>query len=130
MEVPLEAFSKKIWPWSDSKLIFFVVVLACLDYVSTFAFLTFGSDNLSEGGLLAGWALRTGGFPKLFLVDVAVVGTLIMLALKIRSFYAKLGFQRMGRAAFILILVPYFVVIVAVVYNNVVSTFISYFPNF
>jgi hypothetical protein len=130
MEAPLETFSKKMWPWPDSKLVFIIVVLACLDYISTLVFLTFGSNKLAEGGLLAGWALRTGGFPKLFLVDMAVVGALIILALNVRSFYARLGFQRMGRAAFVFILVPYFVIIIAVVYNNILSTFISYFPNF
>jgi hypothetical protein len=93
-------------------------------------FLTFGSDRLVEAGLLAGWALKTGGFPKLLLVDVVAVGILIFLSLNIRSFYARLGFRKIGRAAFVFILVHYFVVIIAVVYNNVLSTFISYFVNY
>ncbi len=120
LEAPLEAFSRKLWPWSDSKLVFFIVVLAILDYVSTYAFLTFGSPDLVEGGPLAAWALQKRGFSGLFLMDMLTVGTLIILAFSLRSLYSKLGFRGLGRTAFIFLLIPYFIVAMAVVYNNII----------
>jgi hypothetical protein len=119
MERRLESFSQKLWPWSEKKLFKLVILLAVLDYLSTYAFLTFGSSpQVIEGGLLAGWALRTGGFFKLFLVDTACIGALTSLAFLTRSVCFWLGFRGLGRATFVVLLIPYFVVIMAVVYNN------------
>lgn len=120
MERPLERFSKQLWPWSESRLLFFIGLLATLDYISTYTFLTFGSNpQVVEGGLLAGWALQTGGFLKLFLVDIACVGILIILAISMRSLYSKVGVRGLGRAAFVFLLIPYFIVSMAVIYNNI-----------
>jgi hypothetical protein len=120
IERPLEGFSKQLWPWSESKLIFLVGLLAVLDYISTYVFLTFGSyPQVIEGGLLAGWALQSGGFLKLFLVDVVCVGTLMVLAISIQSLYSRLGIRGLGRAAFVFLLIPYFIVSMAVIYNNI-----------
>jgi hypothetical protein len=120
LEVPLESFSRRLWPWSHSKLVFLIVVLAVLDYVSTYAFLTFGGPDLVEGGRLAAWALQRGSFSGLFLMDALTVGTLIILAFSLRSLYSRLGFRGLGRTAFVFLLMPYFVVVMAVVYNNII----------
>lgn len=120
LERPLEAVSKSLWPWSEAKLIRYVILIAALDYVSTYAFLKVSSNhNLVEGGPIAGWALQTGGFGRLFLVDAATVLSLIFLALGLRSFYTTKGFRGLGRTAFVVLLVPYFVATLLVVYNNV-----------
>lgn len=120
LELPFEAFSRKLWPWSETKLLLLVGILAVLDYVSTYSFLTYGRiPQVAEGNHFAAWALKTGGFPKLFLMDLISVGTLILLAVVARHLYSRLGFRGLGRIAFVLLLVPYFVVIMAVVYNNI-----------
>ena len=125
LERPIEAFSRVLWPYPESKLIFYVIILGVLDYASTFiAFELSGNSQITEIGLLAKWALQTGGFPKLLLVDMVSICTLIFLAIGARSLYTKLGFNGFGRAAFVLLLIPYFVVIWAVVVNNVLLTFI------
>jgi len=88
LERPLEAFSRLLWPWHDSKLMLFVCLLAVLDYVSTYAALELsGSNQVYEAGLLARWALQTGGFPKLLLVDTASIGMLIFLAVCAQFLY-------------------------------------------
>jgi hypothetical protein len=115
----MESFAKKLWPWSESKLIFLICLLAVLDFVSTYAFLTFGNPQVIEGGLLAAWALQTGGFLKLFLLDLVFITILILLATHLREIYSKFGFQGLGHTAFVFLLVPYFIVIMAVVYNNI-----------
>jgi hypothetical protein len=120
LERPLEVFSQKLWPWPIAKLIKLVFILAALDYVSTYTFLTVSNNpNLVEGGRLAGWALQTGGFFKLLLVDAAAVGGLVILAVGLRAWLSRLGYQGFGRTALVFMLVPYLVVILAVVFNNV-----------
>jgi hypothetical protein len=119
MERPLEAFSRKLWPWSEAKLVFWVGLLAVLDYTSTWAFLTYGHPQAGEGGLIAGWALQTGGFLKLLLVDAVSVGGLILMGLGIRWMYCRLGICGLGRTALVFLLLPYFVVIMAVIFNNI-----------
>jgi hypothetical protein len=125
LERALEAISKSLWPWSEAKLIRYVALIAAMDYVSTYAFLKISSNgNLVEGGPIAGWALQTGGFARLFLVDAGIVLSLILLAIGLRSIYTRWGFNAFGRAAFIFLLVPYFVVTLAVVFNNVLLAFL------
>ena len=125
LERRLEAVSKTLWPWSESKLIRYVILIAALDYLSTYAFLRVSSHSyLIEGGPIAGWALQTGGFARLFLVDAAAVLSLIFLAVGLRSLYTRWGFRGFGRSAFIFLLIPYFVVTLAVVYNNVLLAFL------
>ena len=125
LERPLEAFSKKLWPWHESRLALFVSLLAVLDYISTYAALKLsGSNQVYEAGPLAGWALRIGGFPELLVIDTISIGVLILLAVGARFFYARLGFPGFGRTAFVFLLIPYSVVIMAVVINNILLTFL------
>lgn len=129
LNLRLAAFSNKLWPWSESKLIRLIVILAFLDFASTFTFLTYCKGIVGEGGLLAGWALGAGGIPAILLMDVASVGLLIVLAFCVRSLYSSRGFQGLGRAGFVFLLTPYFIVVTAVVYNNIFATLISYIPT-
>jgi uncharacterized membrane protein (DUF485 family) len=125
LERSFERFSRLLWPWQEYKLVLFVSLLAVLDYVSTFAALELsGNNQVIEAGLLAGWALRTGGFLKLFLVDTVCIGSLILLAMGARLLYSKIGFLGFGRTAFVFLLIPYSVIIMAVVINNILVTFL------
>lgn len=125
MERHFEAASRSLWPWNESKLIAFVSFLAVLDYISTYAFLELsGNKQLFEVGPLARWAFQTGGFYRLFWVDIAAICTLIFLANSVRFLYAKFGFQGFGRTAFVFVLVPYSVITMAIIFNNVVLTFL------
>jgi hypothetical protein len=125
LERPFEKFSRFLWPWAESKLILFVSLLAVLDYVSTFAALELsGNNQISEAGLLAKWALETGGFLKLFLVDAGAIGTILFLAIGVRALYRKWGFPGFGRTGFVFLLIPYAVIIMGIVINNIILTFI------
>ena len=125
LERPLEKASRFLWPWDESKLILFICLLAVLDYVSTFAALELSTNNqISEAGLLAKWALETGGFLGLFLVDAGAIGTLLLLAIGIRALYRKIGFPGFGRTGFVFLLIPYSVIIMGIVINNVLLTFL------
>lgn len=120
-----EAASRSLWPWRESKLLATVSLVALLDYLSTYAFLALsGNMRLTEGGPLARWALHQGGLSTLFLIDLAAVAGLAMLAVSTRLLYTRFGFQGFGRAAFVFVLVPYLVIALAAVFNNVVLTFI------
>jgi hypothetical protein len=124
LERPIEAFSRVLWPYAESKLVLYVGLLAILDYLSTFAVLELSNNSrVSEAGLLAKWALQSGGFFGLLIMDLICVGIIIGLAIGVRAFYKRLGFNGFGRAAFIFLLVPYFVLIMAVVVNNTILTF-------
>jgi hypothetical protein len=124
LELSIEKVARAIWPWRESKLILFVALLAVADYVSTFMALRLNPNHqISELGLLANWALSLGGFAQLFLVDAAAIGLFILLAFGVRALYNRLGFPGFARAAFIFIFVPYTVIIVPVVINNVFLTF-------
>jgi hypothetical protein len=124
LEKPIERISMLIWPWRESKLVFFVSLLALLDYISTYIAIKFNiGHQVYEAGLIAKWALDTGGFGKLFFVDVAVIGTFILIALGVSSIYSRLGHQGYRRAAFIFILLPYVVFMFGVVINNTINTF-------
>lgn len=125
LDRPIGAFSRVLWPFPESKLVFYVCILAVLDYASTFTALELsGNNQISEIGLMAKWALQTGGFPKLLLVDAASIGILICLAIGARFLYSKLGFNGFGRAAFVFLLIPYFLFIWAAVVNNVLLAFL------
>jgi hypothetical protein len=125
LDRPIHAFSRVLWPYPESKLVFYISILAVLDFVSTFAALELsGNNQVYESGFLAKWALQTGGFPVLFLVDVVSICSLICLAFSARALYMKSGFNGFGRAAFVLMLMPYFVVIMGVVTHNVLLSFL------
>ena len=116
--------SRRLWPWGESKLLILVACLAILDYASTYAFLRFGNNNIYEDGLIARWALQEGGLKGLLLVDILAIVTVFVVAISARFVYIKLGFGGFGRAAFIVMLVPYVVVTMAVVFNNIVLMFL------
>jgi hypothetical protein len=121
----VEAVSMKLWPWRETKLIWLVFVLVLLDFISTYAFLELSGNSLVyESGPLAKWALNEGGFLFLLLVDILAVSFLIGLAMFIRLIFRKRELTGYARAVFILILIPYTVVTFAIVFNNIVLTFI------
>ena len=125
IEPRLEAASRSLWPWQESRLLGLVCCVAALDYVSTYAFLELsGNTQLYEGGPLAAWALQKGGFMGLLLVDIAAASVLLLTAITLRSLHSKFGFKGYGRTAFVLILVPYVVVTMAAIFNNIALTFI------
>ncbi|MFC1931210.1 hypothetical protein ACFLXJ_03310 [Chloroflexota bacterium] len=121
----VEAISRVLWPWGDSLLIALIVLLALLDYISTYVALEIsGNEYLYEGGLLASWALRTGGFAGLLLFDLAAISALILVALAIRYLHSKFGFEAFGRAASVVMLVPYVLITVFAILNNFTLTFL------
>ena len=122
LDGPLGAISRKLWPYPESKLVVYAIIVAILDYTSTFAALELSGNQVYEAGLMAKWALKTGGFPGLFLVDVASVSALICMAAGARLLYRSLNLIGFGRAAFVLPIIPYFVITMGVVFNNVLVT--------
>jgi len=120
----VERSSKILWPWRERNLVILVFILTLLDYASTCAALELSGNDYEEGGLLAGWVLRVGGFGWLFLVDIGVVIGMSLIAVTARTLYFKFGFPGFGRAAFVALLIPYAVVAVAAVVNNIVLTVI------
>ncbi len=122
LDSPLGAISRKLWPYPESKLLFYVIIVAILDYTSTFTALELSSNQVYEAGLVAKWALKTGGFPGLFLVDIICIGTLICVAIGARHLYRRLSLNGFARAAFVLPIIPYFVITMGVVFNNVLVT--------
>ena len=124
-EVRVEAISRALWPWRARKLVILAGLLALLDYTTTSVALELsGKTYVQEGGMLAGWALRTGGLGWLFLIDMAAVAALALAAVAARSLCIRFGFDGFGRAAFVALLVPYAVVAAAAVVNNLVLTFV------
>jgi hypothetical protein len=119
------SFSKLLWPWRESRLIIFIIIGATLDYVSTYVAFKFGGDKVTEAGLIAKWGLLTGGFIKLFFIDLGLIGGLLLLSMGVRYLYNKLGFPGYGRAAFVLVLIPYATLILAVIFNNIFVSFLS-----
>ena len=121
VEPRLEAFSRFIWPWPELRLVYIVCCLAILDYVSTYAGLELsGKTDVYERGHIAGWALRMWGFKGLFLADLAIIGTIFLLAFGARFFYTKIGFKGLGRTAFVVLLLPYAIITTGVVLSNIV----------
>jgi hypothetical protein len=122
----IEKISRRLWPWHENKLLFFVISLVVLDFCSTFAFLELsGNKNLYESGPVARWALEMGGFSRLFLIDLIAACVLMLFAFIVRKAYTSKGFKGYGRIAFILVLVPYIVITIAAVFNNVALTFVQ-----
>jgi hypothetical protein len=121
-----EAFSRLLWPWAESKLGLFITSMAILDSVSTYTALKLSINNqVIEVGPIASWALKTGGFPYLFLVEMTIIAVLLLLAILARLFYIRLGFPGYGRTAFVFLLMPYTIIIMAVVFNNILVTFLG-----
>ena len=121
---PVGAFSRFLWPVQEKWLLVVVFSLCLLDYASTFAALRLsGSTNVYEDGPLAGWALDTGGFGLLFIVDMAAAATLSLIAIAARYFYTRAGLKGYARAAFVVALAAYVVRTTIVVISNFVVGF-------
>ena len=115
------AFSRFFWPFRETWLLVVVGSLFILDYTSTY----FGLQNANvfEDGPLAAWALRTGGFGFLFVVDMVAAVTVSAVAITARYLYGRFGVRGYGRAAFVVLLAPYVVRTSYVVVNNIILAF-------
>jgi hypothetical protein len=121
----VEAASRFLWRWQEPWLLAFVAFVALLDYASTYAILALsGKSYLNEAGSLASWALDKGGFAGLFLADLAAVFTISLVAITLRFVLFRSGFRGFGRAAFVFLLVPYAVVAMVAVINNLLLTYL------
>lgn len=120
LEQHAQRLSKTIWPWSESRLLILVAVIAAMDYISTLAFLQFSGDCAFEAGLLASWALSVGGYLALLIVDVTAVGILILAATATQRICKTNGLSGPGHAVFVLLLTPYATIAAAAVCNNIV----------
>jgi hypothetical protein len=121
----VEIVSRFLWRWTERELLFLVFAAAALDYTSTYAVLELsGKRYLNEGGPLASWALAKGGFGWLFLADLAAVIAISLVALILRSILLRSGFKGFSRAALVFLLVPYAVMAIVAVFNNLILAFI------
>lgn len=116
--------SRTIWPWPESRLPLMVVILIGIDFLSTVTFLRISGGRFGEAGLLASWALQTGGYTGLFIMDLSAIGLLVIGATSIKRLYIRKGRSDLGRTAFVLLLAPYAVATVAVVCNNIIIIFL------
>ena len=121
----MDRMSRRLWPWRDAWLAAAISVIALLDYLSTYALLRLSNKPYAyERGPLAHWALEAGGFPGLLALDVLGVMFLCLLAVTVRFAYAHLGYGGYGRAAYVLILMPYAAAASLAAVNNLVRTMI------
>jgi hypothetical protein len=121
----VETASRFLWRWREPWLLAFVYFVALLDYASTYAILALSEKSyLNEAGSLAGWALDKGGFAGLFLADLAAVFAISLVAITLRFVLFRFGFRGFGRAAFVFLLIPYAVVAMVAVINNLVLTYL------
>ena len=119
----MKQISKAIWPWRMSWLFPLVALLAALDLISTYALLELsGKTDVYEGGLLARWALKAGGWNGLYIMNALAVGGLSIVAVSARFFYGRFGLQGFARTAYVSVLVPYAVAASAAVANNIAMT--------
>ena len=121
----VEAASQFLWRWQERWLLGLVAFVALLDYSSTYAILALsGKSYLNEAGSLARWALEKGGFAGLFLADLAAVFAISLVAITLRFVLFRFGFRGFGRAAFVFLLVPYAVVAMVAVINNLLLAYL------
>jgi hypothetical protein len=114
-------FSRFVWPFREAWLPALLASICAMDFTSTYVNLALiRNPYVVENGPLAGWALTTGGFAFLFLVDVAAAATLSAIAVAVRYLYVRSGLHGYGRAAFVVILLPYILRTTVVVVNNIV----------
>ena len=119
-----DSLSRSFWPFRETWLLAIVGLFAILDFLSTYVVLELiRKPHIVESGPLAGWALRSGGFGLLLLVDIASIGILSLVAFAARYLFQRFGFKGYGRAAFMVVLVPYIVRLVIVIINNVALGF-------
>jgi len=121
----METASRFLWRWREPWLLALVAFVALLDYASTYAILALsGKSYLNEAGSLASWALEKGGFAGLFLADLAAVLAISLAAVTLRIILFRFGFRGFGRAAFVFLLVPYAVVAMVAVINNLLLAYL------
>jgi hypothetical protein len=120
----VEATSRLLWRWREPWLLAFAVFMALMDYASTYAILALsGKSYFNEAGSLASWALEKGGFAGLFLADLAAISAISLTAITLRFILFRSGFRGFGRAAFVFLLVPYVVMAMVAVVNNLILTY-------
>jgi hypothetical protein len=116
-----ERLSWFLWPRREHWLFLVVGALAILDFTSTYILLDLNKKaGVYESGLLAIWALDRGGFVFLFMVDIAAAVVPSLAAFTARYLYTRRGFPGYGRAAFVFLLVPYMIIAVAAIGNNII----------
>lgn len=125
-ENKVESIAQAVWPWRDRWLPILLVIVAALDFISTYLLLEFSDDKvIHEGGMLAGWALRLGGMRWLLLVDILAACVLISAAFAFRYLFSRLSFKGYSRAFYIVILLPYVLMTAAAVINNILLAFLA-----
>jgi hypothetical protein len=119
-----EKISRFIWPWQEAWLLAVVGSLSFFDFLSTLTLLKLsGKSGVIESGRLAGWALDTGGFGFLLLVDFAAASLLSLAAIGARYLYTKFGFKGYGRASFVFLLLPFIAITGFAIINNILLLF-------
>ena len=117
-------FSRFLWPPRENWLLALAFSLCLLDFLTTYAAIELGRNKgIYEAGPLAGWALDTGGFGFLFLVDLTAACVLALIAFGARWVYLRSGLTGYGRAAFVIALAAYVLRTAFAVVNNVVVGF-------
>jgi hypothetical protein len=118
-------FSRFIWPWREVWLPALVASIGIMDFTSTYVVLAvIRNPRIGESGPLAGWALATGGFVFLFFIDLVAAAAVLLIAVAVRYLYVRWGLHGYGRAAFVLILLPYVIRTTVVVINNIALFFV------
>jgi len=113
--------SRFLWRFPEHWLSIFAAGLAALDFSTTVWALDFGhSTHVGEAGPLASWALGVGSFPFLFVVDAFAVGAVGISAVLARYLFGRFGFKGYGRAAFVVVFIPYILRAVYAIVNNVI----------
>lgn len=120
-----ERISRFLWPWRERWLWLVTGIVAVLDFSSTYILLDLsGKSNVYESGRIAIWALKIGGFPFLLSIDLIAAIGLSLAAFTARYLYNKHGLKDYGRAAFVFLLIPYIIVTIAAIVNNIILIFI------
>ena len=117
---PIAAFSRRLWPWRERWLLALVAAVALLDCLTTYAALEMsGKEGIREIGVLGSWALK-GGFAGLLLADACALTALSLAAAAARILCRRRGLNHLGRAAFVVLMLPYaFAAAAATVWNLV-----------
>ncbi len=118
-EPTVERLSRRLWPWREAWLVRCVVLVAALDFLSTYALLgRFHRPYLFERGPLGHWALHMGGFKALLITEFVAVGILCLVAVGARIAYSRFGYHGYARAAYVAALLPYTVAASLATVNN------------
>jgi hypothetical protein len=119
-----EKVSRFIWPWQELWLLVVVGSLSLFDFLSTLTLLKLRArSGVIESGRLAGWALDTGGFGFLLLVDFVAASLLSLAAIGVRYLYTRFGFKEYGRASFVFLLLPFIAITGFAIVNNILLLF-------